>query len=253
MKPIGTYYPIDAEGRVQNRASTDNIRPPWDELVEEVIAVYRTQLADDLHSVWIRGSVPAGTAVEGVSDLDSFAFCLNSNPFWSSPTWAGSAAAQLSSKYPFVQGIEFITTPWRANISTKYPQLLPMIKTQAVQIAGQKINLPGPQPHLRDLKRNGRWIEDDWKAFKQRNDDSEAMRTFIKTFIRGTFEEIMEREGKYATDLYPCIESISIYRPDWREDLEEMVEIFCIPEGKGNRLEEIAGSMVEEILLKNAL
>ncbi len=275
MKPIGTYYPMDDEGRVMNRASLDKIIAPWDAVVEEMVTCYQDRLGKQLHSVWIRGSVPAGTAVVGVSDIDSFALVKGTGQlqvsgtdqppedtyrqttseeigYWQTPAWANESSQRLSQKFPFVRGIEFIVCSWTVDLENKYPQLLPMIRTQAVKVFGSAIEFPGEQPYLADLKRNGRWVKADWEAFLEGNDDSETLKTFVKTFIRAAFEEVMEEEGKYATDFYPCIAAIAVHRPDWQERLVEMVDIFCEPKGKSRRLEEIAKEMVAEFLEKSA-
>lgn len=253
MKEIGTYYPMDEGGRVLNRAKLENILPPWDEVVAALMECYEEKLGDQLHSVWLRGSVVAGTAVPDVSDLDSFAFVQRlGEKKWEKPAWGQAASDKLTRQFPFVTEIEFVLSSWGADFADKYPQLLPMMKTQAIQIGGEVVDLPGKQPLLADLKRNGRWIQEDWEAFLARLDNSEHMRTFIKTFIRGAFEEVMEKEGKYATDFHPCVESIAFYRPDWQEKLVEMVDIFCEPWGKGGRLRDIASGMVDEIRKKTA-
>lgn len=253
MKEIGTYYPMDEEGRVLNRARLENIVAPWNEVVAALLDCYGQKLGDQLHSVWLRGSVVAGTAVPEISDLDSFAFVHGAGEKkWEEPQWGKTASDKLIEQFPFVAEIEFVLNSWEVDFADKYPQLLPMLKTQAIQIGGEAVDLPGKQPFLRDLKRNGRWIQEDWSAFLARNEDSDRIRTFIKTFIRGAFEEVMETEGKYATDFHPCVESILNFRPDWQEKLVEMVDIFCEPWGKGGRLRDIAAEMVEEFRKKTA-
>ena len=267
---------MDGEGRVLNRAAVEHIVPPWRGLIDEVIGIYQEALKDQLHSVWVRGSVAAGTAVEGVSDVDTLAFVrepkaemkslpegmlmpqlpaewkekwFQGQPLkWVEPTWGQERSRQLIQKHPCARVIEFVYYSWEADWETLHPQFLPMMRTQAVRVYGMDDPLPGNQPLLGEMERFGRWIEEDWQEFLKYQDNTRYLRIFIKTFIRGAYEQFMAREGKYATDFYPCIEGVCKYHPEWRPALEEMVAIYTDPEGKGSRLADIARDMVDAVL-----
>lgn len=250
MLPIGTYYPMDSEGRILNRASEDLVPNHWKILLPIVVEIYRRYLGKELHSVWLRGSVPAGTAVDGVSDLDTFAL-LKWHPGqefhkWTVPHWAVSEGERLTKSYGFVSEVELVCSSWDENNTNRYPAMCAMLQTQSLLIFGENIAFGNP-PRLVDLKRNTKWIASDWEAFQAGPEDEKTMRTFIKTFLRGVFEMYMEDLGQYATDFYPCVAAISVYHPKWRSHLEEMVEIYATPDGKGGRLEVIAGQMMSEL------
>lgn len=61
---------LDAEGRVRREGDLSRIAPVYQSLVAEVESALRSAFGDRLHSVYLYGSVPRGTAVEGESDLD---------------------------------------------------------------------------------------------------------------------------------------------------------------------------------------
>ncbi len=69
----GAVLHTDPDGYLIPDVSLDNIVPPWDEAVDFIKNAYIGHLGESLHSVYIRGSVARGLAVEGISDLDSFA------------------------------------------------------------------------------------------------------------------------------------------------------------------------------------
>ena len=279
MKTIGTYYPMDGEGRVLNRTSPEHLAPPWNEVIEEVIEVYREKLGPYLHSVWVRGSVASGTAVPPVSDLDTMAFLQlpkPKNPYksppahddlstdliqklqqgqpikWTDPDWGETHSQQLILKYPFIRVIEFVLCSWDTDWEKVHPQMVPMMKTQALQVFGDPSPFPGPQPTLSELRRFYRWIKADWMDFLEHPEHPRYMRIFIKTLIRGTFEIFMDREQKYATDFYPCIEIISKYHPEWRASLIEIVDIYSKPEDRWGLLKDLASPLVDVVLTKYA-
>jgi len=248
--PLGGYYPMDKQGRVLNRASLEQVSDPWKSLLTKVVRIYQKNLGPQLHSVWLRGSVPAGTAVEYVSDLDTFALLhwQNGQEFqqWNTPEWASAEEDNLLAEFEFVSQVEFVCSSWDQENIYRYPALRALLSTQSVVVFGKTPDW-GSSPHLGDLKRNAAWIESDWRALADNPSDTKAVRTFVKTFIRGVFELYMEELGQYATDFYPCLMGIHHFHPEWRDSLEEMVQIYVSPSGKGERLKILGATLMEEL------
>lgn len=69
----GGVYVVGSDGLLVPEGSRDNIVAPWSEAVDFLVRGYREILGEHLHSVYIRGSVARGLAVEGLSDLDTTA------------------------------------------------------------------------------------------------------------------------------------------------------------------------------------
>lgn len=51
----------------------EQIREPWRSALEFLKLAYLGEFSEARHSVYVRGSVPRGLAVRGVSDVESFA------------------------------------------------------------------------------------------------------------------------------------------------------------------------------------
>jgi len=62
-------YDVDSEGFLINPTSMDNVSEHWKSVIDEVITLSSSVHGDNLHSLYIRGSVPEGTAHD-YSDLD---------------------------------------------------------------------------------------------------------------------------------------------------------------------------------------
>lgn len=60
---------LDAEGYIAVPPVTA-FQPAFQAIVDDTIHQLRLTVGDDLHSLWLYGSVAFGTAVEGQSDLD---------------------------------------------------------------------------------------------------------------------------------------------------------------------------------------
>ena len=84
----GAVLSTDKDGYLIPDASLDKIVPPWNEAVNFIKEAYIKHLGERLHSVYIRGSIARGLAVEGISGLDSFAL-LRGNPLKRKMNWTG--------------------------------------------------------------------------------------------------------------------------------------------------------------------
>ncbi len=63
------FYNVDSEGFLINPTSIDNVSEHWKSVIDEVITLSCSVHGDNLHSLYLRGSVPEGTAHD-YSDLD---------------------------------------------------------------------------------------------------------------------------------------------------------------------------------------
>ena len=61
---------LDASGRVRREGDLGRVGPAFSPLVTQTEWALRAEFGERLHSLYLYGSVPRGTAVEGRSDLD---------------------------------------------------------------------------------------------------------------------------------------------------------------------------------------
>ena len=251
--PIGDFYPMDSEGRVLNRTDRAHLQGKWRGLADAVVREFKKVYHERLVGVYVRGSVPAGSAVEGVSDFDAFGVLrwAEGEEFfrWAESAWGRSVGKLLQERHPVASKVEMAVCSWKGGDFGHSPNVRNMMATQALCIDGEDLAPRLPAPKLSELKRHGRWVREDWELWKKANggEKDAAARGLIKTLIRGAFEEVMEEEGKYATDFHPCIEVISKYKPEWRESLETLVHIFLSSNVRHEALYEAAQPMLKAL------
>ena len=69
-------YDVDSDGFLINPTSMDNVSEHWKSVIDEVITLSSSVHGDNLHSLYLRGSVPEGTAHD-YSDLDVICVLYN--------------------------------------------------------------------------------------------------------------------------------------------------------------------------------
>ena len=87
IKPLGTYFTNTPNGYIINPTSFQLIPDQWLPLINEVKATCIDQFGSDLHSLYLRGSVPRGLASDGFADLDLLVLLSTKNLRWKPAKW----------------------------------------------------------------------------------------------------------------------------------------------------------------------
>ncbi len=256
IKKIGGYLTIDAEGYIVNTTSKDLVQPLWKDAVEEIVAVYKTHYGDGLHSVYVRGSVACGAAIEGISDLDTIAIVARPNGKIDR-SWVKSFQMQLMAKYPFIKGVEMQISPLLGFEKRKAQGVL--IKTQSICLYGENLAdltqkmKPGSNT-IQHLPRLEEEIEETLESLKEENVSEARVKHMcswiMKRIVRSGFELVMERSHQYTRDLYPCYEGFSKYYGDKEKEMYAALELVVCPTTDKEKIEKvilgIGGFVVKE-------
>ncbi|MBB5917667.1 putative nucleotidyltransferase [Nocardia transvalensis] len=103
---------LDADGFIAREGSLDRIQAPFAPVVDHACAAIEETFGPDrLHSAYLYGSVPRGSAVPGVSDLDVL-LALRQEPTPPDRSDAGSLATVLDATHAVINGagIELAST-----------------------------------------------------------------------------------------------------------------------------------------------
>lgn len=235
---IGRLLKTDKEGFIVSESSADKIMSPWREAVEEIKGVYLQHLGDIVQSIYVRGTVSRGEAIEGISDIDTFAV-ITKKLEEIDRSWVKEVRKTLEQKYIFSTGVEinFISHDELFDGDELFNDKF-TIKTQSACIygedLGQKIS-----PFRADIKTashfhgNLKKVLENTKRGIANNPDKkdikERCRWVMKRIIRAGFVLVMDKEQTFTRDLYPSYELFSRHYPEQEPKMKMALELAVNP------------------------
>jgi hypothetical protein len=244
VRKIGDFLPTDEEGWIVNPCRSDRLQPLWLDLVEDLKELCREYFGDNLHSLYIRGSVARGCAFAGISDLDSFAIIYEELAD-EEDKWTASTQRLLKLKYPFCAGVEIGIIPYQNFLKTHHLKVL--LKTQSLCIFGEDLSrslpsyiLPSYKPGM-DLVRQALLLPNFLKSSEEKlrklDPKSIVFTTEVKQIsavvgkrmVRAGMDLVVERSRQYTRDLYLCYESFSFYYPEQKLNMKKALELAIAP------------------------
>lgn len=107
VRPIGGFFPISEERSILNPCKMSLIDQTWQSALEEVRDAVVSNAKEALLSLYIRGSVPRGLAIDGVSDLDLI--CITKRPTDRTAFLTDTVANSILAAHPCTTGLELET------------------------------------------------------------------------------------------------------------------------------------------------
>lgn len=240
IKNIGRFCPTDDNGFILNEAGFEKIKPDFKGLIEEVIEYYQVHLGLDLQSIYIRGSVPRGLGISGVSDLDTIAItnkATNEIDFG----WVDKAEKELNKKFNCVNGVEFSFYHIDDISETTTFSIIPfMIKTHSVCVYGEDLNLHLPNykadktlgnEHLVNLKNQIEQAKEDLGGNDDLEDILDCCGWIMKIIVRAGLALVIEKENQYTRDLFPAYKLFSDYYPEKESEMKQALQYAINPVG----------------------
>jgi hypothetical protein len=235
---IGRLWSIDADGWIVNDAGVDQIALPYQGAVAAVVQAYRQQLGAALHSVYVRGTVPRGQAVPGVSDLDCFAVALGDltelDDGWLKPT-----GAQIAAAYPIISDVQLEIWPYAEVLVTdRFSELSFLLQTQSACVWGEDLApyLPRFKPDAIVANNDISQIQPDIaEAMAALQADASARnvlywcRRIMKNMLRTGFSLVMLDEHQFTRDLKLCYDYFARHYPAQADEMRRVLELAIQP------------------------
>ncbi|MBZ0294938.1 MAG: hypothetical protein K8L99_20415 [Anaerolineae bacterium] len=237
----GRYWRTDEDGNLLNDASPEYIQPPFAAVVQAAVDAYLQHIPDDVHSIYVTGSIPRGLAIEGESDLDMFAVLTeSSDPLLVMQDWIEPTEEALIDQYPCVTDVQLevwpdgyvFTDPARFSIGAF------IIKTHSVCVWGSDLT-----PELGDYPVSAAIANDDLVQIEP--DIAEAVeriqadrqpanvrywcRRVMKQILRAGFALVMVEEGRHTRDHDLCYEAFARHYPGHAADMKRALEYARFP------------------------
>lgn len=227
IKKIGTILQTDSEGYLVSEASAFNIREPWRDVVDLYAEKFQQELGDNFHSLYIRGSIVRGTAVEGISDIDGIVL-TKTDPSELDWSWRPPMRLEMLENFPFLTGVDFGQASVESVLNGQNKVRAFLLKVMSACVAGEDII-----PLLPKVKPGSDALVVRWKFEEKIKPGYHAGPEFTlrhrtkhvgKQILRAGMELVMEREQAYSRDLYPCYEMVSKYYPEKESAMHRALE-----------------------------
>lgn len=241
--PLGDVLAVDAEGYLINPCRHNLIAPPWSAAVEALVAAYLHHLGARLHSVYLRGSVAKGGAIESVADIDSFAV-LHSEPEDTDAAWIAPLQARMAAEFPFHTGLEVTLVSCRTVCEDPKAKVWPfLIKTQSLCLWGEDLapSLPRYRPGPA-LAAHAHQLGADLQEFRAKcpEGDTAEIAQDIRDWCQWIMKRVvrMAREPSYTRDLYPCYATFARHYPQQAPQMRQALEWAIEPTDKKQPLQQ---------------
>ncbi len=239
VKRIGNYLETDEQGFLQSRADAANVTGAWRAAVEAVGQAYREKWSTGIHSIYVRGSIAKGLAVEGTSDVDSLAVLKPSYEqifsYDEFGIWAKAVERRVQEKFPFVTGVEFGLEPFEEARNRESPYAL-ILKIEAACVYGENLAeeiapyKPGPEMAFQTkyFRSHLETFLSEYPA-EPEADKPEFLNWIMRRFLRLGMELVMVEEQRFTRDLYLCYESFAKHYPEKATEMYRALELAVNP------------------------
>ncbi|WP_270180968.1 nucleotidyltransferase [Alkalihalobacillus sp. CinArs1] len=238
MRRIGDVCRVDEEGRIINTSSLANVSPAFKEAISYYREAVLASLSSEVHSIYVRGSVPRGLGIEGVSDLDTIIITVSDGEKLSS-SLVNKIEQDVVDRFPFVNGVEMSVFSLNDVLETSRFAIIPfMIKTHSICIYGENLQKQLPRYKADKALANDhiyhiRAIILQAKEELVGNDDPEDVKDccvwVMKMIIRCGFAFVIEQERTYSRDLYPAYERFSKHYPEKEPEMRKALHLAVNP------------------------
>ncbi|MEY9978970.1 nucleotidyltransferase [Lysinibacillus sp. RC79] len=238
IREIGSLCVIDRDGHIINHSDWNKINPIFLPVIYDVINTYSTLLQDDLHSIYIRGSIPKGIGIEGVADLDTIAV-TKQKPNKLRFKRIKEVEQELNQKHTCVDGIElsFYCIEDILNASS-FSIISFILQTHGLCVFGEdlipqlpryKANEALANDHLIHLQGQIKNACDDLQDNSDIEDIKDCCKWIMKIIVRAGLALAITIENTYTRDLYPAYKLFSTYFPEKESDMRKALEYAITP------------------------
>ena len=215
IKPIGSFYRVDHEGYIVNDTSWEKIESTYRNAINRSVNLLTLQLP--LHSIYIRGSVPRGNGIEGVSDLDFIVISEQD----ANEEIIEKVERKLTKEFPWLNGIEVsYSSLHNLNHLDSFTIIPFMLKTSSLCVYGKDITDKLPRykidralanDHLIQLEKHIEQAKFELDGNQDEEDIADCCGWIMKIMVRSGLALVMEYKRRYTRDLYPAYQLFSTY------------------------------------------
>lgn len=238
IKNIGRYCPTNESNLILNDSNRNKIQSEYLEVIEEVIREYQFHLGTNLHSIYIRGSIPRGLGIYGVSDLDTIAI-THKKPSELDLQWTKEVEKKINTQFSCINGVELSFYQINEILETTTFSIIPfMIKTHSICVFGEdlsrhlldyKANKTLGNDHLIKLKEQIELAKEDLDNNEDIEDIIDCCGWIMKIIVRAGLALVIEEENLYTRDLYPAFKIFAKHYPEKKTEMKQALSFAIEP------------------------
>lgn len=228
IKQIGSLCAADEKDYIINQSNPNKINHKFWEVIQFIKERCLSHLSKEIHSIYIRGSIPRGLGIEGVSDVDAIIITF-SDPQHLNLDWVEETEQFINRKFLFVAGVELGFNPLSELEESKRCSMIPFIlKTYGVCVYGENLisHLPDYKPdsslaneHLIHLASLIDKAKDDIKGNDDIEDIKDCCTWVMRIIVRAGLALVIVQEHSYTRDLYPAYKLFSKHYPEKEQEM----------------------------------
>lgn len=245
IKEIGSLCSLDDKGYIINESDSEKINHKFQQAIQRIKESCLYVLPREIHSIYIRGSLPRGSEIEGVSDVDVI-IVTYSDPKNIDLDWVEETEQLIDQEFPFINGVELGFYPLSEVKETKYCSMIPFIlKTYGICVYGDnlKSELPDYKPdsslaneHLIHLSS----LIDKARNDLTGNDDIEDIKDccawIMRIIVRAGLALVIVQEQSYTRDLFPAFKLFSRHYPEKEQEMRKALWYAINPLSKSEEI-----------------
>lgn len=218
------------------------ISDKWKKPVDDFLVLITKLGNNNIHSIYLRGSVAIGNEIPNVSDLDFYIITRKPiNEF--DIKIIRELCDNLNKKYSFITkyDINYFTSKDIMTIPERF-----LLKLTSFCIYGEDIKKKIENPKLgKDIWLSISALESDLNklrveianGFYNETNTKQTCIWLTKKIIRSAFELISEKESEYSRDLSFCVDCFTKYYPHKNAEINNVLNLFLNPTDKIEDLE----------------
>jgi uncharacterized protein YuzB (UPF0349 family) len=246
MANRGQIMQVDDKGFLINPANKEHITPQYQAVIDDAIQAYRDNIGDDVHSIYVMGSVPRGEAIDGQADLDMFAVLeYYIEPELVMQDWIPQAEQAIADKHDCVTHVELDVWVhgWLLHDPSEFSISAFILRTQAVCVWGADMS---PDVTAYQFTRratrlaiaNHDIVQIDWEISETldelvSDDSAETVRYLCKhtckSIIHALFGLVMVDVVVHTRDIAASVPYILKHYPDQSAQIQQAVAFIESP------------------------
>ena len=238
IKEIGVTCTINDQGIIVNESSFDKIDSKYKKAIDFVLEFILKTCPSKIHSIYVRGSLPRGLGIKGVSDLDLLVITqtpLNNKELLELQKLENNGV----NRFPFINGLEIGLYPVEDIVKTSHFNIIPfMIKTFSVCLYGDNLLTLLPEfkadeklanEHIVNVASQLQQAKHDLIGNDDEEDIQDCCTWIMKIIIRCGLALVLMKENTYTRDLYPAYKLFTKHFPEKQEEMKSALNYAINP------------------------